>query len=176
MASCHLAASHYLCQCWTRSMSPHGVTWPHWVKLAVSQQYSIKQSDADTSFITYNLLGLFNTNMTTKSRRVQSVGFFPVAKDINSILHPPCYLILHRLSYAVTPGKGDISVGPLFTAKCGTQKNIYAMGCERTINLQIGIISFGLASKSMKHNNTHIFFFIHHEVVVTSITLQIIVA
>ena len=32
MAWCHLAASHYLGQCWPRSMSPYGVTRPQWVK------------------------------------------------------------------------------------------------------------------------------------------------
>ena len=32
MAWCRQATSHYLSQCWPRSMSPHGVTWPQWVK------------------------------------------------------------------------------------------------------------------------------------------------
>ena len=31
MAWCHQATSHYLSQCWPRSMSPNGVTRPHWV-------------------------------------------------------------------------------------------------------------------------------------------------
>ena len=30
MAWCRQAASHYLSQCWPRSMSPNGVTWPQW--------------------------------------------------------------------------------------------------------------------------------------------------
>ena len=32
MAWCHQATSHYLSQCWLRSMSPYGVTRPQWVK------------------------------------------------------------------------------------------------------------------------------------------------
>ena len=31
MAWCHQAASHYLSQCWPRSMSPYGITSPQWV-------------------------------------------------------------------------------------------------------------------------------------------------
>ena len=31
MAWCHQATSHYLSQCWSRSMSPDGVTRPQWV-------------------------------------------------------------------------------------------------------------------------------------------------
>ena len=32
MAWCHQAPSHYLSQCWPRSLSPYGVTRPQWVK------------------------------------------------------------------------------------------------------------------------------------------------
>ena len=31
MAWCHQAPSHYLSQCWPRSMSPNGITMPQWV-------------------------------------------------------------------------------------------------------------------------------------------------
>ena len=31
MAWCRQATSHYLSQCWPRSVSPYGVTWPQWV-------------------------------------------------------------------------------------------------------------------------------------------------
>ena len=33
MAWCHQATSHYLSQCWPRSLSPYGITWPQWVNL-----------------------------------------------------------------------------------------------------------------------------------------------
>ena len=33
MAWCRQAPSHYLSQCWLRSMSPHGVTLPQWVNV-----------------------------------------------------------------------------------------------------------------------------------------------
>ena len=32
MAWCRQATSHYLSQCWPRSMSPYGVTRPQWIK------------------------------------------------------------------------------------------------------------------------------------------------
>ena len=33
MAWCRQATSHYLSQCWPRSLSPYGVTGPQWVKV-----------------------------------------------------------------------------------------------------------------------------------------------
>ena len=33
MAWCRQATSHYLSQCWSRSMSPYGITRPQWVKV-----------------------------------------------------------------------------------------------------------------------------------------------
>ena len=32
MAWCHQATSHYLSQCWPKSLSPYGITRPRWVK------------------------------------------------------------------------------------------------------------------------------------------------
>ena len=37
MAWCHQATSHYLSQCWPRSVSPYGITRQQWVKLFMSQ-------------------------------------------------------------------------------------------------------------------------------------------
>ena len=36
MAWCHQATSHYLSQCWPRSMSPYGISKPQWVKSTIS--------------------------------------------------------------------------------------------------------------------------------------------
>ena len=36
MAWCRQATSHYLSQCWPRSLSPYGVTGPQWVKRLIS--------------------------------------------------------------------------------------------------------------------------------------------
>ena len=38
MAWCHQATSHYLSQCWPRSMSPYGVIRPQWVKWFYNNQ------------------------------------------------------------------------------------------------------------------------------------------
>ena len=43
MAWCHQAASHYLNQCWPRSLPPYGITRPQWVKSIVN---SLGPSDA----------------------------------------------------------------------------------------------------------------------------------
>ena len=37
MAWCSQATSHYLSQCWPRSMSPNGITRPKWVKTLMSR-------------------------------------------------------------------------------------------------------------------------------------------
>ena len=37
MAWCRQATSHYLSQCWSRSMLPYGVTRPHWVSDIISK-------------------------------------------------------------------------------------------------------------------------------------------
>ena len=39
MAWCHQATSHYLSQCWPRSMSPYGVTRPQWVEAPLCQSW-----------------------------------------------------------------------------------------------------------------------------------------
>ena len=39
MAWCRQATSHYLSQCWPRSMLPNGVTRPQWVNLECKQEY-----------------------------------------------------------------------------------------------------------------------------------------
>ena len=39
MAWCRQATSHYLSQCWPRSLSPYGVTRPQWVKWAAVTWY-----------------------------------------------------------------------------------------------------------------------------------------
>ena len=44
MAWCHQATSHYLSQCWPRSMSPCGITRPRWVLKQDSLQVDIEPS------------------------------------------------------------------------------------------------------------------------------------
>ena len=39
MAWCRQATSHYLSQCWPRSLSPHGVTRPQWVNILTLYRY-----------------------------------------------------------------------------------------------------------------------------------------
>ena len=44
MAWCRQATSHYLNQCWPRSLSPNGVTRPQWVKICHQQNMSLRYS------------------------------------------------------------------------------------------------------------------------------------
>ena len=41
MAWCHQARSHYLSQCWPRSMWPYGITRPQWVKKHVCDMHNV---------------------------------------------------------------------------------------------------------------------------------------
>ena len=41
MAWCHQATSHYLSQCWPKSLLPYDVTKSKWVKLKLSKMYSM---------------------------------------------------------------------------------------------------------------------------------------
>ena len=52
MAWCRQAASHYLSQCWPRSLSPYGITRPQWVKCylhKVSDNHGIQFTCIPTS-------------------------------------------------------------------------------------------------------------------------------
>ena len=40
MAWCHRATSHYLNQCWTKSLPPYGITSPQWIKSICNTSYS----------------------------------------------------------------------------------------------------------------------------------------
>ena len=51
MAWCHQTTSHYLSQCWPRSLSPCGVTRPQWVKV-VCFVMVIKSDNKAIQFIT----------------------------------------------------------------------------------------------------------------------------
>ena len=44
MAWCRQATSHYLSQCWPRSLSPYGVTRPQWIKDSVSTSNMVVNS------------------------------------------------------------------------------------------------------------------------------------
>ena len=47
MAWCCQATSHYLSQCWPRSLSPYGVTRPQWVKSYLQRQITETQLSSD---------------------------------------------------------------------------------------------------------------------------------
>ena len=45
MAWCRQATNHYLSQCWPRSLSPYGVTWPQWVNTLRPRQNGRRFAD-----------------------------------------------------------------------------------------------------------------------------------
>ena len=50
MAWCRQTPSHYLSQCWPRSLSPYGVTRPQWVKTRTRWSYKV-DSTADVGLM-----------------------------------------------------------------------------------------------------------------------------
>ena len=48
MAWCHQATSHYLSQCWPRSISPYGISRPQWVNIPI-YEWSTQPGDFSVS-------------------------------------------------------------------------------------------------------------------------------
>ena len=67
MAWCHQATSHYLNQCWPRSMSPYGVTRPQWVNPWVGVKSSTILNSIEIQICFY---------VSLKSFSMQRVNFF----------------------------------------------------------------------------------------------------
>ena len=65
MAWCRQTTSHYLSQCWPRSLSPYDVTRPQWVNPHCLCRWSVCQitSSADTSLTLLWYLTCFSTNV-----------------------------------------------------------------------------------------------------------------
>ena len=59
MAWCHQATSHYLSQCWPRSLSPYGVTRPKWINTLRHRQNSHYFADNIFTYIFLNETILF---------------------------------------------------------------------------------------------------------------------
>ena len=57
MAWCRQATSHYLSQCWPRSMSPYGVIRPQWLKFSICLQMSNSNVKIDRLYLTYWSIG-----------------------------------------------------------------------------------------------------------------------
>ena len=60
MAWCRQATSHYLSQCWPRSLMPYGITRPQWVKMRQSSYWPCHLSDKRDKNILYEILQLLN--------------------------------------------------------------------------------------------------------------------
>ena len=58
MAWCHQATSHYLVQCWLRSMSLYDVTWPQWVN----------RSLGTAPFIHWDIMNIYDLHHRADSR------------------------------------------------------------------------------------------------------------
>ena len=56
MAWCRQATSHYLSQCWPRSMLPYGVTRPQWVKAWIGNYIPLETIDVITYPSSANLV------------------------------------------------------------------------------------------------------------------------
>ena len=58
MAWCGQATSHYLSQCWPRSMSPNGVSRPQWVNNGISLAYSPYQDLLNNAISVMEQIGM----------------------------------------------------------------------------------------------------------------------
>ena len=76
MAWCHQATSHYLSQCWPRTLPPYGVTRPQWVKY-ISIIFSKKSSSKYTmelhlSCLTLLTYTIYRTIWKSKTKQDKS--------------------------------------------------------------------------------------------------------
>ena len=64
MAWCHQATSHYLSQCWPRSLSPYDVTRPQWVNIYISIHFHYLNLTHDYHVTTtlWQEINIFNGN------------------------------------------------------------------------------------------------------------------
>ena len=59
MAWCRQATSHYLSQCWPRSMLPNGVTRPQWVKFFILDTNNQQETKPQWLLINTKLIGIY---------------------------------------------------------------------------------------------------------------------
>ena len=98
MASCHQATSHYLNQCWLRSILPYDITWPHWVNelhfpqtvrhktYSKSHFYSCQHWFQNNSTICIFIVEL---DMSTELHHVMCVNHWPtLLKPLTSLAKP----------------------------------------------------------------------------------------
>ena len=62
MAWCRQATSHYLSQCWPRSLSPYGVIRPQWVNLVYPRIFQFQQQKGLVILVSYCLCNWYCTS------------------------------------------------------------------------------------------------------------------
>ena len=102
MAWCRQATSHYLSQCWPRSMSPYGITRPQWVKMTphfidgLLQDYSnsianaleLQQSCTKPSICPWPHGGSASLGWSKTNRSIHAIlGFNPNPKSMMTDLN-----------------------------------------------------------------------------------------
>ena len=90
MAWCRQATSHYLSQCWPRSLSPYGITRPQWVK----------KNNLCWSICTLS----WNTHLCRKfvKESITAICFYRQCGAISTLSINPCNYILHMHSLNTT--------------------------------------------------------------------------
>ena len=83
MAWCRQAASHYLSQCWPRSMLPYGVSWPQRVFNNIVWLYHWTNADLfQWKFIRIQMLSFKEANL-----KMISLKWCPSCSDLNIFTH-----------------------------------------------------------------------------------------
>ena len=95
MAWCHQATSHYLSQCWPRSVSPYGVTRPQWVKTLarkihwwLEDSLHKRASNAESVSIWLHCIQHFNDESRTQTNLLDGPHplFLPCLQTVGCLL------------------------------------------------------------------------------------------
>ena len=90
MAWCHQATSHYLSQCWHRSLSPYAVTRPQWVNTDMLDENAMMSEQIktwpDKMWEENNLyIAQWNTNVREKNC-VRKISYCTSTSDFNGLM------------------------------------------------------------------------------------------
>ena len=88
MAWCRQATSHYLSQCWPRSMSPNGVTMPQWVNTLRLRQYGRHFADDIFRCIFFKENTCISINISLKFVPKGHINNIPALVQIMAWRHP----------------------------------------------------------------------------------------
>ena len=98
MAWCREATSHYLSQCWSRSLLPYGVIWPKWVKMfgwAIEIVQEHKVEAIKVCFVMVNMTRWTAVKGHVRCQKLRQFAIMQTCKNwvsaVNSCIHYACH-------------------------------------------------------------------------------------